>query len=145
MKFKNRIGVYFIVACLLTIAICLTVIILVWTRQSAYPAMNIWISLLLIATALLMIWLWKGTSYELDSHYLTYKSGPIKGKVKMESIREIVVGKTLWAGLKPATAVHGIIIRYNKHDEIYISPLSNEHFVKEILKLNPNIKVIRPK
>ena len=45
--------------------------------------------------------------------------------------------------LKPATALKGLIIKYNKYDEIYISPKTNESFVAEILKLNPEVKINR--
>lgn len=145
MKFENRIGPYFIIISLLTILVCLIVIVLVWTRPPSSPALNIWVSILLLVAAALMIWLWIGTSYEVDSEFLSYKAGPLRGKIKIESIKELEVGKTLWAGLKPATAVRGIIVRYNAHDEIYISPLSNENFVKEILKVKPDIKISRSK
>lgn len=143
MKFKNRIGPYFILMSLCTILICVTAIVLIWIRKPSQPPMLIWVSLLLLATVLLMIWLWTGTSYEIDLKFLSYKSGPVRGKVKIENIRELVVGKTLWTGIKPATAIRGITVRYNLNDEIYISPISNEHFVREILKVNPNIKIIR--
>ena len=56
-------------------------------------------------------------------------------------IREIAKGKTMYAGLKPATASKGLIIKFGKYDEIYISPATNELFVSEILKRNPEIVV----
>jgi len=40
-------------------------------------------------------------------------------------------------GLKPATATKGLIIKYDKYNDIYISPDSNESFVEAILKINP--------
>ena len=59
------------------------------------------------------------------------------------SIREVVVNQTLWVGTKPATARNGVIIYYNKYDEIYFSPADNEAFVAALLKINPEIEVVR--
>lgn len=47
----------------------------------------------------------------------------------------------MWAGLKPALASNGLIVKYDAYEEIYISPESNEDFVKTLLKLNDTIKI----
>ena len=47
----------------------------------------------------------------------------------------------MWAGLKPATATKGLIIRYNTYDEIYISPESNEAFIEDLKKINGNTQI----
>ena len=83
-----------------------------------------------------------GTSYSLTSSFLNYKSGPLKGSIPLENIREIIKNKTLWVGLKPATARKGLIIKYNAYDEIYISPQDNEEFIKSILSYKADIKII---
>ena len=65
----------------------------------------------------------------------------IRGKIEIERIKEIIKGKSLWSGLKPATARNGLIIKYDKYEEIYISPEINETFVNKILELNNNTKI----
>ena len=35
-----------------------------------------------------------------------------------------------------------LIVKYGKYDEIYFSPKTNETFIKAILKIKPNIKII---
>ncbi len=94
------------------------------------------------AVGFLLTWMLMGTSYIMNKEYLRYKAGPIKGKIALDSIRQVKVGKTLYVGLKPASARNGIVIYYNKYDEIYISPESNSHFVEELKKLNPSIEVL---
>ena len=89
-----------------------------------------------------MIWAQFSTRYELKDQKLFYQSGPIKGQIEVERIREIIKGKSLWVGLKPAIARKGLIIKYDKYDEIYISPDSNDLFVNQILEMNPEIEVI---
>ena len=63
------------------------------------------------------------------------------GKVKVKSIRRIEVGKNLYSGMKPATAMKGLIIYYDKYEEVYISPIDNEEVVNALLKINPQIEV----
>lgn len=83
------------------------------------------------------------TYYRIENGFFFYRSGFLNGKIAIERIREIVVGKTLWAGNKPAMASKGLIIKYDKYEELYISPYTNEQFVTEILKHKPNIKIVR--
>ncbi|WP_313190842.1 PH domain-containing protein [Sphingobacterium sp.] len=82
------------------------------------------------------------TSYKIDSEYLRYRCLVFFGKVKVKSIRRIEVGKTLYSGMKPATAMKGLIIYYDKYEEVYISPIDNEEVVNVLLKINPQIEVI---
>lgn len=102
-------------------------------------------SLILLAIVLgitaFLLWMIFGTYYILTEELLLYHNGPIKGKIKLSTIHTIVNGKTLWVGFRPATANKGLIIKYGKYDEIYISPETNESFIAEILKRNPQIKI----
>lgn len=96
-----------------------------------------------LPTVLTAILLFPRPKYSIDNSYFYYKAGLINGKIAIENIRKIEVGKTLWVGFKPATARKGLIVHYNKYDEIYISPDSNENFINELLQYNPNIHLIR--
>lgn len=82
-----------------------------------------------------------GTHYKLTADKLIYRSGPIRGEIEVDRIKEIVVGKTLWVGIKPATAKNGLIIKYDSFNELYISPITNESFIAEITTLNSSIKI----
>ena len=73
---------------------------------------SIIVNIIMIATIGLLFWIYFGTEYELTETELKYKSGPIKGKIKIEEITEIIQNKTLWSGLKPATSRNGLIIKY---------------------------------
>ena len=101
----------------------------------------IWSDILMFIVIGFLIWLGLGTNYELTQTELKYKSGPIGGKIEIDKIHEIIKGKTLWSGLKPATARNGLIIKYEKYNEIYISPKTNDSFMKKILELNDKIKI----
>ncbi|SEL30005.1 PH domain-containing protein [Parapedobacter koreensis] len=89
----------------------------------------------------LMLWLWFDTGYSIDNVFIYFRSGPFRGKLRISSIREVVVGTTMWSGFKPALARKGMIVKYNRYDEIYLSPDSNEAFVAALLDANPEIQI----
>ena len=101
----------------------------------------VWTDVLILLTVGLLLWLNFGTKYELSQTELKYKSGPIQGKIEIERIKEIIKGKNKWCGLKPATARNGLIIKYDKYEEIYICPETNDTFVEKILELKRDIKI----
>lgn len=105
-----------------------------WIEQA-----DSWVVIPFMIIAALLLWIYFGTHYQLTDTELIYRSGPLRGRIPLNRIREIVKGKTLYAGIKPATAGKGLIIKFGKYDEIYISPNSNDSFIAEILKRNPEI------
>ena len=100
-----------------------------------------WMVIPFLIIAALLLWIYFGTYYQLTETELIYRSGPLRGKIPLNEIREIVKGKTLYAGIKPATAGKGLIVKFGKYDEIYISPDSNDSFILEIGKRNREIVV----
>jgi hypothetical protein len=94
-----------------------------------------------LAVSTLLFWIFFGTRYELDKKEIKYFCGPFKGKILISDIKEIKKNTTKWVGRKPATARKGLVIKYKKSNEIYISPDINDAFIKEILKLKANIKI----
>lgn len=99
---------------------------------------------LLGVMTLLFLTIYITINYKIDNEYVRYRLLFIfYGKIKIEKIHKIDVGKTLYVGMRPAFARNGLIIHYNKYEEIYISPKNNEEFVQELLKRNPNIEIIR--
>lgn len=96
------------------------------------------INLLIIS---FLAWIWFGTNYEIRNEILYYKAGPIKGSIPVSSIKKVSPSKTMWSGLKIALATKGIIVQYNKWDDIYISPENNETFIAALLAVNNKIEV----
>lgn len=100
------------------------------------------VSSISMLTVGLVLWIWFNTYYKIAENTLFYRSGPIAGRIEIEKIREISPNKTMYAGLKPALASKGLIIRYEKYNDIYISPAHPEAFINELLKVNPSIVVV---
>jgi len=95
----------------------------------------------LLSPLILIFWIYFDTYYKIENNELIYRSGFLRGKVEIPTIKEILKGKTMWSGIKPALARNGLIIKFNKYDEIYIAPESNNELISDLLKLNSEIKI----
>lgn len=137
MKFKSRKDNFF----KLVFAISFLLMVAIIAFNFKLDKESIIASIIILLTIVFLGWIYFGTNYQLQNHYLKYKCGPIRGKIAINTINEIEKNKTLWAGFRPATATKGLIIRYNKFDEIYITPESNDSFIDEILKINSAIVI----
>lgn len=91
----------------------------------------------------LTLWLWFGTHYRITTAHIHYRCGPFRGKIAIDAIREVQQNATMWSGLRPALARNGMVVKYNKYDEIYFSPDTNEAFIQALLDVRGNIPVIR--
>lgn len=101
-----------------------------------------WPLILILIVVGFLFWLYFGTSYELTKENgLSYRSGPFHGTIGVDRITEIIKGKTLWVGFRPATARKGLIVKYDRFNEIYISPKTNESFIEKLLELNETIRI----
>jgi hypothetical protein len=141
MKFKSRKDILFQLLGFSIIVFFIGIILFRVFYDGIENYNFMWTDIFMLTVAGFLIWLGLGTNYELTQTELKYKSGPIRGKIEIDKIHEIIKGKTLWSGLKPATARNGLIIKYEKYNEIYISPKTNDSFMKKILELNDKIKI----
>lgn len=84
------------------------------------------------------------TNYKFKNNLLYWQSGPFYGKIDIKTIIKIkhhngIFVPTIW---KPALSHIGLIITYNKYDDIYISPKNEAEFIEQILEINPTIEII---
>lgn len=139
MKFESRkdtlFRIIFLGICAFVIGITLVGLLQGGIEKDAHWALPV-----VLGFVGFLLWLHFATNYELNEKEFIYKYGPFSGKISIDRIREIEKGKTLWAGIwKPATARQGLLMRYDKFKEIYISPKTNESFIEKILELNSGI------
>lgn len=88
-----------------------------------------------------LVWMYFGTSYWIKEKTFFYTCSLIKGEIAIDSIKGLEIGVSMYSGIKPALAFRGIIIKYNKFDDIYIAPENNEEFMNDLLAINPTIKI----
>ena len=102
---------------------------------------DMWFLFVNLAVAAFLLWLWYGTRYRIDDTHIHYRSGPFRGKIAIAAIREVQRDTTLWVGFRPALARKGIIVKYNKYNEIYFSPDNNDTFINSLLQVNAEISI----
>jgi hypothetical protein len=124
----------------LIVSMIVMMIVTLRTEQATFIE---FVTIIGLPTFFMAILLLPRPRYTIDSQYFSYRSGIFRGKIAIDKIHKIEVGKTLWVGFKPAAARKGLIIHYNRYEEIYISPDGNDNFVNELLQYNPAIKIVR--
>lgn len=139
MKFKSRKDILFWISILGSLVLFCGTVLSRTVSNGIWTYEFYWTDILMVLLIGLLLWPNFNTEYQLTSTELIYRCGPIRGKIKIERITEIIKGKTLWSGLKPATARNGLIIKYGRYEEIYISPKTNNSFISKILELNDKI------
>jgi hypothetical protein len=83
----------------------------------------------LFLLAILFYSLLKTTYFVLDKENLICKSLIFKKTIPYSTIKKVEKQKGLYAGIKFSTAWKGLIVYYNKYDELLISPEKEELFI----------------
>ena len=118
------------------------VVMLIWNYEKGnFPPMPMLIISLVTA---FIIWVLLDTRYVIKNNFLLYRSGPIRGKIDITKIKSIkrFSGLNVPVMFKPALDTKGFIITYNSFDDLFISPMKSDVFIKEIIKINPQIEVM---
>ncbi len=92
---------------------------------------------------ILFLWIWLDTYYIIKDDQLFYKNAFIRGAVPINSIREIERHNKgiVMVTTKASTALTGLIIKFNRWDDLFVSPQNQDGFIAELQKINPEIKV----
>ena len=93
----------------------------------------------------MILWTLLDTRYVIKQHFLLYRSGPFRGRIDIQKIKKIKYfsGMYVPVTMKPALDTEGFIITYNSMDDVYVSPINRDVFLKELLKINPGIEVAK--
>lgn len=140
MKFKSKKGALFSTVMLGSCALILGLTVIGLLKGEMNPG-EYWTLPIVAGVCLALLWFYFGTYYELGKDGLVYRWGPIHRKISLDRITEIVKGKTLYIGFRPATSRKGLIVKYDTYNEIYISPQTNETFIQKVLELKSDIKI----
>jgi hypothetical protein len=99
-----------------------------------------WIGYIGIVLCLLFIvFISKSTRYIISENYLIVKCMFIvNDKIEISKIRKIEKSNSILSS--PALSLDRIAIKFNRYDEVYISPKERQAFIDELLKINPEIE-----
>ena len=100
-----------------------------------------WLGYLGVVLCLLFIvFISKSTRYIINENQLVVKCMFIvNDKIEISKIKRIEKTNSILSS--PALSLDRMAIRYNKFDEVYISPKDKQAFVDDLLKINPEIDV----
>ncbi|GAB4245390.1 MAG: hypothetical protein Tsb0034_23850 [Ekhidna sp.] len=82
------------------------------------------------------------TYYTFDHDYLVWVTGPFKGKIKISEIKVVKRARSIWeitSSIKPILSDKPLLLRYSRYDDLPVSPKNERAFLKELLRVNPNI------
>lgn len=99
-----------------------------------------WIGYIGIVLCLLfVVFISKSTGYIISENHLIVKCMfIINDKIEISKIRKIEKTNSILSS--PALSLDRIAIKFNKYDEVYISPKERQAFIDELLKINPEIE-----
>lgn len=83
----------------------------------------------LLFLALLFYLIIKTTYFVFEENQLVCRSLFFKRNISYSDIRKVEKQKGLYAGLKMSTAWKGLVVHYNKYDELLISPEREDEFI----------------
>ena len=135
---SKRLNAIFIITIIIIIAATIPAIINKTINTGFYIVIGI-----NVLSLLLLVYIALKTEYKINNNLLYWQSGPFFGKIDIKTIQKIqhhngIFVPTIW---KPALSQIGLIITYNKYDDIYISPVKQKEFIESLLEINPSIEI----
>jgi hypothetical protein len=103
---------------------------------------NIALFTVTIVVSAVIIYIFNHTYYTIYKNTLTIKSGFIFNEsLKIDTIKKVTrKRKNLLSG--PGFSVNRLIIEYNEHDCVIISPILQKEFLGHLKRINPDIDII---
>lgn len=100
-----------------------------------------WIGLLgLTGVVGFILFLSKTTQYIINENQLIVKSTWIVNeRIDISKITKVEKSNSILSS--PALSLDRLLVRYNKYDEVLISPRDKTEFIDELLKINPAIEI----
>lgn len=92
---------------------------------------------------LLLFWIYCTTSYKIVNQQIFYRSAFLRGDFDINTITAIELIQRPNQGTRPALASKGMIIHYLDNQSVFLAPTKPKKFLKNILKINKSITVIR--
>lgn len=94
----------------------------------------------LIVIVFIVFFVSNTTKYIINENKLIVKSmWIVNNKIDISEIR--IIEKTNSVLSSPALSLDRLAIKYNKFDDVYISPKDKQSFINDLLDINPEIEV----
>lgn len=102
---------------------------------------NDWLGIVVTIVLLFFLsWIWFGTTYVINDHFLRIRTGPLKKDIDIQKISNLRKAKNPFASA--ALALERIEINYHPYETIQISPQHPEKFITALQRIHPEIRII---
>ena len=108
--------------------------------EAVFIEENIVGAVVMTALVVLLAVFWFRTFYKIEGELLHIYYGPFRFQVIISEITSIRHAKNIFTG--PSLSIERIEITYSNYRIIQISPKEKEKFVKELMQMNPHIKIL---
>jgi len=136
MRFKTKVDWFYKSIILFLLAVFIVVEVSIYQNENTFEAVIFGLVFLLIIIFLIAAIF--TTHFTFESDHLLCKYSFWKHKIPFATIKKIERQESvLYGGWKMSTAIKGLVITYNRYDELLISPENEDEF---IIKLNSKIQ-----
>jgi hypothetical protein len=136
MRFKTKVDWFYKSIILFLLAVFIVGVVSIYQDENTFEAVIFGLVFLLIISFLIAAIF--TTHFTFESDHLLCKYSFWKHKIPFATIKKIERQQSfVYAGWKMSTAIKGLIITYNRYDELLISPENEDEF---IIKLNSKIQ-----
>jgi hypothetical protein len=136
MRFKTKVDWFYKSIILFLLAVFIVGEVSIYQNENTFEAVIFGLVFLLIIIFLIAAIF--TTHFTFESDHLLCKYSFWKHKIPFATIKKIERQESvLYGGWKMSTAIKGLVITYNRYDELLISPENEDEF---IIKLNSKIQ-----
>ena len=136
MRFKTKVDWFYKSIILFLLAVFIVGEVSIYQNENTFEAVIFGLIFLLIISFLIAAIF--TTHFTFESDHLLCKYSFWKHKIPYASIKKIERQESvLYGGWKMSTAIKGLIITYNRYDELLISPENEDEF---IIMLNSKLR-----
>ena len=129
--------------------------IMLWTCVGLTSALYFWkfedfsfldftvLTIIIWGSNFLIVSILTNTHYRFEANNLKWTTGPFSGKIPLNQITRVARANSLFeitGIIKPCLTTRPLLLRYEKYEDLAVSPQDEESFIAELKKWNPEIK-----
>ena len=137
-RFASRVDGWFVAVVLSTIALVVISSGRAYLLGGSAPGGVIG-AVLSVVTVALLLWVWRGTWYEMGEDQLLVRSGPFRWRIPLAQVRAVAPSRSLLSS--PALSLDRLRIDYGRASSILISPHDAEGFVRALGQRCPQVAI----
>lgn len=137
LEFRSRMDRWTLRLVLGVMVVLVAAWVLTLLDAAAGSLAKVTVTLLCFLPLVLLTWVLRGTTYRLTESYLLVRSGPLRYKVRLDSIVSIEPIRSHLSA--PALSRDRFRVRYERYSRVEISPQDRKRFLQELAQRAPHL------